>query len=198
MKEHDPFADKEVFENETFTDLDLQDYTIADKDFYRCSFRNAKLGMTRWPSVTMEGCVFDDCDLVRMVPTRMALRGVEFRRCRLMGVDWSNAARNPEVTFVDCNLRYASFVGTNLRKTEFTRCALTDGNFIDVELNEAVVESCDLSGTTFSRCDLSKADFSTASGLLIDPTKNRVKGLIIPVDAAVALALIAGMKVAGY
>jgi uncharacterized protein YjbI with pentapeptide repeats len=191
-----PLDDRELFEDETFTELDLAAQVIAGKEFVRCTFRNLKLGATRWPASIFEDCIFDDCDLARMVPAQMRLRGVEFRRSRLMGIDWTDVAKNPELRFVDCNVRYASFVGTNLRKTEFLRCALNESNFVSADLCAATFPECDLTGASFSACDLTKADLSGARGLFLDPTKNRVKGLRVPLELAVLLAESAGMIVA--
>jgi uncharacterized protein YjbI with pentapeptide repeats len=193
-----PFDDSDSFENQTFSDLDIQGQDIADKEFYRCTFKNAKLGLTRWPSTRLEECVFDDCDLVGMAPSGVSYRGVEFRRSRLMGVDWTDVASNPDLTFIECNLRYVSFVGTNLRKLHFEKCLIIEGNFINAELIEAVFHDCDFTGTAFDKCDLSKADMFDARGLFVDPAKNRVKGLRVPVETAVMLALALGMKVEGY
>jgi uncharacterized protein YjbI with pentapeptide repeats len=195
MGAHSPFEARDVFNDEIFTNLDLEGVEVADKEFNGCTFRNVKLGNTRWPETTFESCVFDDCDLVRMVPERMRLRGTEFRRCRLMGVDWTNVARNPDVKFVDCNLRYSSFVGLSMRKTEFSNCALIEAVFIDMDLIEATFHACDMSGATFTQCNLSKADMSQARGLFIDTKGNTVKGLRISTETAIALATAAGMVV---
>ncbi len=193
-----PFFERDVYTGETFADLDLTEHQVADKEFYNCTFRNCKLGVTAWPACRFESCIFDDCDLVRMNPTRAGLHGVELKRCRLMGIDWSHVSRNPELKFTECNMRYSSFVGINLRKTEFFRCAVVDSHFNDTLLNEATMHECDLAHTTFRRCDLTKADLSQTRGVFIDPKENIVKNLRIPLEAAVALALEAGMKVAGY
>lgn len=46
-----------------------------------------------------------------------------------MGIDFTEVSPNPEVTFEDCVLRYASFVGLSLRKTAFLRCSALEANF---------------------------------------------------------------------
>ena len=87
-----------------------------------------------WKSVRLEECVFEDCDLTRAQFPHTRFFGVTFRRCKLMGIDWSSIASNPTLSFDACDLRYASFVKVNLRKTTFRGCRACEANFIDCAL----------------------------------------------------------------
>ncbi len=44
-----------------------------------------------------------------------------FNSCKLMGVDWTNIAKFPDVSFEDCDLRYVIMDSLALRKTRFER-----------------------------------------------------------------------------
>jgi uncharacterized protein YjbI with pentapeptide repeats len=154
-----PLNDRDSFEDAVFTGLDLAGADLSERIFERCTFRKLVLQESIWTKARLHDCVFESCDLTRIKTTKLALRGVEFLGCRLMGVDWSDVAPNPAVSFEDSNLQFASFVKVNLTKTRFRRCKLVDVNFIESRLAEADFGHSDLSGSRFERCDLRKADF---------------------------------------
>ncbi|XXF80011.1 pentapeptide repeat-containing protein [Myxococcaceae bacterium GXIMD 01537] len=186
------------FENETFAAIDLQGRDLGGKEFYRCTFQGAQLQESTWKQARLEACVFSACDLTRAQFSQTALREVRFEGSKLMGIDWSNISRNPELAFDGCNLRYSSFVELSLRKTPFLRCAALEVNFFDLDLTESDFAETDLTGSTFRGCTLTKTDFSRAVGAFIDPSINRVKGTLIHVESAVLLAHSLGMRVVGF
>ena len=146
----------DLFEDEVIEGIDAQGLDLSGKDFFRCTFRHVKLQESRWRGAHLEDCIFEDADLTCMQPAGMAARGVNFRRCKLMGIDWTEVGRNPQVAFEECDLRYVSFVAVNLRRTPFLRCKATEANFIEADLTEADFEGTDLTGSVFERSTLSK------------------------------------------
>jgi fluoroquinolone resistance protein len=195
MSSHNPFHNEDTFEDQVFSDLEISGADLADKDFVRCTFRKLQLHESRWQRGRLEDCVFESCDLLRMHPQKLALRGVAFTRCRLSGIDWTDIAPNPSVTFDECNLQYASFVKVNLTGAVFRKCRAIEVNFIEARMQDADFGLSDLSGTTFEGCDLRKADFRTCVGFFADPTKNRVKGARINALTASLLASALGFQV---
>lgn len=189
LRSADSFQDRQ-FEGGDLTGLDL-----GGKDFTGCTFKGVRLAETRWREARLEDCRFDDCDLSRMAPGGLGARGVVFAGCKLMGVDWSNLAAYPALTFERCDLRYASFVSLCLRKIAFSSCNLEEAQFSETELAEASFAGCRLTGTRFERCDLRKASFAGAAELKLNPDGNQVRGARIPVDAAVRLAQSFGLHV---
>jgi fluoroquinolone resistance protein len=192
LREGDEFENVEVLE------LELPGFDLSGKDFSRCVFRRTRLPESVWRRARFEECVFEDCDLTRFVPSDVRAHDVVFRRCKLLGVEWTSASQNPDVTFEECALRFASLVGTNLRGVRFLRSQITEANFLDTDLSGADFSGSDLAGTTFSGTTLARADFTCATGAFFDPAKNRVKDARIPVETAALLASALGMKVAGY
>jgi uncharacterized protein YjbI with pentapeptide repeats len=185
-------------EGETFDGLVLESADLGGKTLTGCTFRRCKLGESTWSKSRLEDCVFDACDLTRLLPAGLALRGVEMRASKLMGVDFSRVGTLPLVSFEDCDLRYAAFVGLTLRKTRFVRCTIVEANFVDSDLAEAVFDDSSFTGTRFAGCELRAASFAGARDLLLDPARNKTKGTRIPVEAAVNLARFHGMKVVGF
>lgn len=190
--------DEDFFADRTFSDLTLEAADLGGKELQRCTFRRCKLPESRWAKTKLEDCVFEGCDLLRMAPRELALRGVSFKDTRLMGVDWSDLAPLPDVSFDKCDLRYASFVKLRLRATKIVGCLAREANFIEVDLTEADFSGTDLLGCNWQGCTLAKANFSRASGVLFDPQKNRVKGARLGLEAAMALVHSLGLVVEGF
>jgi uncharacterized protein YjbI with pentapeptide repeats len=189
IEEGDFFADV------TFSELSLPGVDLAGKEFQRCTFRRCKLGESRWARAKLEECSFEACDLAGMVPRELALRGVTFKGTRLMGVDWSDIAKFPQVSFEGCDLRYASFMKLRLPSTKITGCVARDANFIELDLQGADFTGTDLTGSTIQGCTLAKTNFSRATGVFFDPQKNRVKGVRIAIETAVLLVQSFGIVV---
>ncbi len=187
-----------AFEDETFSDLNLQAADLRGKEFYRCTFSNCTLQESHWGRARLEACVFTGCDLTRAKFADTSLREVRFEGSKLMGIDWTDVGTFPEVTFEGSNLRYCTFAGLSLRKTSFLNCTALEMNFIDTDLSESDFSGSDISGSNFRGCTLTKTDFGGAQGVFIDPTRNRVKATRIPVDAAVNYAQTLGLVVAGH
>jgi fluoroquinolone resistance protein len=189
LRADDSFTDV-VFESE-----DLQAADLGNREFVGCTFRGLNLQETRWDGCRMEDCFFQACDLTRVLPARLSLRGVEFTDCKLMGIDWTHVAPHPDVSFIQCNLRYSSFVGASMRKTRFGKCVMDESNWVEVDLSGSVFEECRFSGTRFEGCNLERTKFPGCVDLVLDPGKNRVKGATIPLQSAVLLASSFGMRV---
>jgi uncharacterized protein YjbI with pentapeptide repeats len=185
------------FDGEEFSDLDLDGADLSDKEFTRCTFRKVACRESRWTGTRLEDCIIESSDLGRIQTKNLALRGVAFVRCRMTGIDWTDAARNPVVLFDECNLQYGSFIETNLAKTRFLRCKIADAQFVEARLVETDFTGSDLSGSRFEHCDLRKALFHEATGVWFDPAKNKVKDARINLATAVLIARCAGLVVAG-
>jgi fluoroquinolone resistance protein len=186
------------FEGEEFIDLDLKGADLSHKEFVRCVFRRVHLTESSWTRTRLDDCVFDSCDLTRIKPAKLSFQGTELIDCRLMGVDWSDIGANPTFAFERCNLRYASFVKVNLTGTRFSSCKIVEAHFIDSRLVESDFTNSDMTGSRFEHCDLARANFAETTGLYIDTTLNRVKGMRINVATAVLLASALGMRVSGF
>nr|WP_186001945.1 pentapeptide repeat-containing protein [Corallococcus sp. Z5C101001] len=189
---------EDSFENETFEGLDLQGIHLVDKEFYRCTFVNCELQQGRWKDTLLESCVFQGCNLTRANVIALRLRDVRFEGSKLMGIDWTGVASNPEVAFEDCGMPYSSFVGLSLHKTAFVRCVVREANFFDMDLTDADFTGADLAGSNFRGCTLTRTDFSGATGLLLDPARNKLKDTRIPSETAMSVVHALGMLVEGY
>jgi uncharacterized protein YjbI with pentapeptide repeats len=189
---------EDTFDGETFTGVDLQSFSLAGKEFYRCTFEHCHLQESVWKNASLEACTFRGVDLTRARLLHTGLRGVRFEGSKLMGIDWSSVSPNPELHFTECNLRYASFSQVNLRQCVFEKCSVREANFLDAELTDADFSGSDLAGSNVRGCVLTRTDFSTTTGLFLEPGRNKVKGTHVSVETAVLLAQSLGLAVVGY
>jgi uncharacterized protein YjbI with pentapeptide repeats len=183
------------FENGVIAALDIGAASLAGKEFSRCKFRGLKLQEGDLSRAHFEDCELESCDLTRASVAQVLLREVTFRDCKLMGIDWSTLGSYPAMRFEDCNLRYASFVRLGLNKIGFVRCAMVESTFLDTQLVQASFEGSDLTGARFERCTLRGASFASSQGLSLDPRSNDVKGAKVPMDAALRVAELMGLRV---
>jgi len=84
-----------------------------------------------------------------------------------------------------------------MRKTQFAKCIMDESNWVQVDLSGSVFEECRFSSTRFEGCNLERTKFPRCVDLLLDPSKNRVKGARIPLQSALLLASSFGMRVLG-
>lgn len=186
------------FEDRTFTGLEMQEADLAGKEFAGCTFVGCKAQESRWRGCRLEDCVFDRCDLTQARPAGMVAGKLQFRGCKLMGVEWTELGRFVNLGFSECTLQFASFLRLSLCRTQFVDCTITEANFFEVDLGEADFRGSSLTGSVFRGCKLRKTDFSAATGVFVDPAANEAREAIVPVESAVLLAMHLGLRVAGY
>ncbi|MGK4003523.1 pentapeptide repeat-containing protein [Sorangium sp. So ce1036] len=194
----DPFEGKDLFDGETFDGLTLERADLSDREFYHCVFRRSKLTESRWRRARLESCVFERCDLTQADPTMLSLRDVAFNSCKLTGINWTNIAKFPDMSFEDCDMRYSIMDSLAVRKTRFERCAITESAFAATDLVGSVFEECRFAGTRFEQCDLRNAQFPRSHDLFLDPARNNVKGARVPLETVLLLAASFGMHVLGF
>lgn len=180
--------DGRTFEDQTFSNLALSSRVLEGKEFFRCRFEHCVGQESQWRDCLLEDVEFRSCDLTRATWKQVGLRGVRFVGSKLMGVFWSSVSPLPEVSFDECNLRYATFERLNLRKTPFQKSVVREANLLECDLSDADFSGSDLSGSTIRGCTLARADFSSAMNVFIDPAQNKVKDAHISTETAVVVA----------
>lgn len=186
-----------LVENETFVDP-CDPRRLDGVELYRCAFRGVKWPELRLERTKLERCTFEDCDLTRTIFAGVSLRGVAFRRCKMLGFDFTKLADDPEVTFEHCILRYANVSAVSLRGSKIESCELQEARFFEANLIDVDFAGSDLAGATLDRCDVAGADFTHAAHVFLDPRVNSAKGCQVPLETAVMMAQALGISVAGY
>ncbi|MDP2339635.1 MAG: pentapeptide repeat-containing protein [Deltaproteobacteria bacterium] len=185
-----------LVEGETFVDVDVK--AIGKIELYKCRFENCRLPEAALSRVVLEGCELVGCDLTRISWGSSSLRGVRFVDCKVLGVNFSKAADNPEVSFERCLMRYTVFDGVNLRGARFIDCHLQEASFVEADLQDVDFGGSDLGEAVLKRCALAGADFSTTTGLFFEPNENQSKDAFIAVETAIQIARASGLRVAGH
>ena len=109
------YVEEKVFEKTDFTKDTL---TIGDYEgcrFINCNFSNSDLGDVHFIDCKFTGC---DMSLVKLIKT--AIRDVEFKDCKLIGLHfYSGNNMLFSASFDNCILNFSSFYKMNLKKIVF-------------------------------------------------------------------------------
>lgn len=163
------------FERCVFAGANLQSADLTGCRFVECRFEGSNLSVARVP-----GCVLQD---------------VTFRDSKLVGIDWTVAARFSVVAFERCVLDHCAFVKMDLRKCVLRGSRLRDAVFADTDLSEADLRDTDLAGARFTGTKLVKADLRGARNYVIHPVLNQVTGLRASMPDAVGLVAGLGVEI---
>ena len=85
-----------------------------------------------------------------------ALR-VEFRRCRLTGVELAEATLR-DVSFDECRIDLAGLRNAQLERVVFRDCRMGECDFYGSSLKDVLFERCELREATFSGCTLQRVE----------------------------------------
>jgi uncharacterized protein YjbI with pentapeptide repeats len=124
---------------------------------------------------TFLDCEFVECNLSLAKLNGVLLNEVQFTRCKLLGVNFSNCnAFLFAVNFDNCQLNLASFYTLKLQEKVFKNCSLQEVDFTQSNLSKTVFNNCDLSRAIFKQANLEKTDFRTSFNFSIDPELNKM------------------------
>ncbi|EGA69488.1 hypothetical protein VISI1226_09919 [Vibrio sinaloensis DSM 21326] len=161
----------ETFIAHDFSNMDLQQVTFQDCQFYLCRFDRADLRDAKFVRCSfieprsLEGCSFQhanlkdvsflDCNLAMSQFVGADCFGAEFRQCDLKGA----------------NFQRANFVNRINHKSYFCSIFITGCNLTYSNFERALMEKCDLFenrwnganlfGVSFLGADLSRGEFSS-------------------------------------
>lgn len=162
---------EEKIQDQDFAKISLKDCEFEDCHFARCQFSEANLNLS-----VFLNCTFEDCDFSNAKIAGAKFRDLKFIRCKLIGLQWPQAADlvNPE--FIESNLNFANFIELKLKKTRFERCLLREADFSQADVSESYFQFCDFAGARFHETNLIKSDLRNAQNYSIIPTINKIKG----------------------
>ena len=187
MSEPGPARIESEYVRRSLADLDWSGREIKGVDFESCVLRSCVLSKASLARCRFLDCTFESCDLGLVKVPNTRLRGVKFKNCKLIGVNWSPLSAAVSVSFEKCQLNYSNFAGLDLRLTEFIGCSAREADFSDCDLSEAVFTGTDLLGARFAGTNLGKSDFRGATNYQIDPTANKVRKAKFSLPEAVSL-----------
>lgn len=177
-------------EEKDFKGLDFAVNPLKKGEYERCTFSDCRFGGMDLSGFIFIDCTFSLCDLSNVGLKNTALRTVGFTQCKMIGLHFEDCSAGLfAVTFDSCQLQLSSFHGHKMKSTAFTNCRLAECNFSDCDLRKADFSNTELQLARFDNCQLDEADFRAASGLEIDPERNRLKGAYFDLQQLPALLL---------
>ena len=179
--------EKDTYERETFNGLSLGEETVKGVTFEECRFENCSFIGTRLEACRFLTSAFDGCVLSAVLPMNSRFDEATFKRCKVIGIDWTRCGETRKLQFTDCQLNYSNFRFLKLPGLKMERCEVKDADFIEAHLKGASFAKSDLEKTRFFKTDLSGADFRGAYNYGIDPTTNTLKKAKFSLPEAIGL-----------
>jgi uncharacterized protein YjbI with pentapeptide repeats len=178
---------QKVVAGERFRAAEAEALDFANTRFEDCTFDHCALQGRELRRARFLDCVFDTCDLaVAKVPDCTFAR-VKLKNCRLSGINWSMTEKLESVSFEDCQMRDATFIGVRLDDCTLERCIAHGATFREASLVKASFRDSELVRAEFVNCDLRGADFRGAIGYAISVTENRLQNARFSLPEAVSL-----------
>jgi len=159
-----------------FEKVILIEKKITGREFDGCTFKNCDFSNSYFSECQFIDCEFIDCNLSMAKLPGTALKTIQFRDCKLLGIQFhecDNFLFN--VGFATCTLDYSWFINKKMQKTNFINCSLKGVNFSGADLTSSNFENANLEGAIFDGTLLKATDFTTAYNFKIDPETNSVK-----------------------
>jgi uncharacterized protein YjbI with pentapeptide repeats len=165
---------------------------FAELSFDRCHFQRCAFQGTGFEGCEFVDCLFEDCDLSNASWRGSRIAGGEFRRCKLLGVnwalpDWRSAALHGPPSFVESRLTDGFAESVPWREVRFHECEMGGMDFADADLRGASFAGCGLAGVRFERTKLDRADFRGARDYVVDVRTASIEGARFDLPAAVGL-----------
>jgi uncharacterized protein YjbI with pentapeptide repeats len=170
------FSNQRDFEDEEFSELQLDPPLLTFKDFRGCTFRKCNFQKASFEGTRFLDCTFEGCDLSLTNLSKATFKRCVFSSCRAVGFALANAVAAENLRFEDCNLRSASLVGLDLRRLKLTNCIADDADFTQSNLTDANFQGTSLAEARFFKNDLSRADFRSAKSYAFDPATCKLAG----------------------
>ena len=185
----------EVYEAQTFDGLSLDEQSIHEVEFIECRFTNCSFRETRFDACKFEDCTFEGCELSLMTVNGNVFKAVVFRKSKLVGVNWTQAAwgdakvasLSEPIELHECSIKYALFMGLNLERIRIEDCSALEADFSEANLAGANLRGTDLAKAIFRNSNLSGANLVGAKNYFIDPNLNDISKARFSLPEAMSL-----------
>lgn len=168
------------FISKNFKGLVLVGEELSAKEFDDCTFEACD-----FTDATLKNCKFIDCHFINCNLSLVKLaysqfRDVVFEKCKLIGVDWTNASwprltLTAPIKFIQCMLNNSSFFKLTLQELVMEECKAHEVDFREGNFCEANFTFTDFTHSLFGKTNLSNADFTDATNYYIDVYQNDIK-----------------------
>lgn len=180
------------YSDDKFNGLEHEYNELRNKEFYDCVFLNCSFQETLFYGCKFDGCLFEDCNLNLVKVTNSAFSSIEFRKCQLMGIDWtvsdwSRLGIIAPISFFECSISHSIFMGLKLNKVKIVRSMAENVDFSEADLTGADCSYTDFLAARFQQTDLTGVNFEMSSNYAIDVYQNTIKKARFSLPEAVSL-----------
>jgi fluoroquinolone resistance protein len=165
---------EEYYYKQTFAGISLINEAVRAKNFEECVFEdchflNCSFEKSRFLNCQFHGCVISAANL-------LSCRFVQpvFRKCKVMGIDWTKTILLREPEFYDCKIDFSNFRMLKIPKAKMISCEAMEVEFAETDFTDAVFTGTDFEKSRFFKTNLSGADFRSAKNYSIDITNNTI------------------------
>jgi fluoroquinolone resistance protein len=162
------------YDNQDFTNLNLQQSLISRAEFQSCSFNKCNLSRSTLSECRFYDCTFLACDFSLIKPSGSQFRNSSFSGSKLVGINWLEGSKQFSTDFEDCLMNLSSFFGMNLKKRKLKNCIAHEVDFSESNMTDCNCTGSDFAQSIFAKTNLTKADFSNATNYLIDFRNNNL------------------------
>lgn len=189
-----PFFTKNRYVETNFTGQDTPETCLNQVVFQDCAFIGCNLRESTLEKCRFERCQFSKCDMSLIKIPATVFKGVHFKECRLMGINWSDANWETgslldikRVDFEHCLLDHSLFIDLDLSQTHFMNCRAHHLDFEHANLTRADFSGADLLDSRFENCDLTETNFAHAINYGINASKNTLHRTRFSMPEAISL-----------
>ena len=186
------FQPDSFFSDQQFEDIQLENETLISNKFNDCTFTSLVFSEVVFEHCRFVNCSFQDCDLSLMQVPGTFFSDTKFNRCRIIGVDWTQAdwsaggLRLP-ISFTGSSVDHSTFIGLGLPAVQFVNCSVKNVDFREANLAKAMLKGSDFSDSLFFNTDLTEADLRGAVNYHINPEQNTLAGARFSFPEAMSL-----------
>jgi uncharacterized protein YjbI with pentapeptide repeats len=167
--------------SQRFTDLQLTQQKIKQKEFDNCLFKGCNFSETEFSQCKFNECHFINCNLSLIKVDKCMFFDTLFEESKVIGINWTRATwpslkLTCPIRFIKCIINDASFMGLSIREIAIIECKAHDVDFRDADCYQADFSHTDLLNSLFNKSNLSYANFAEAFNYQIDIFHNEIKG----------------------
>jgi uncharacterized protein YjbI with pentapeptide repeats len=175
-----PIKDQTEYEGMAFKDLNHAGQTFEGVEFFSCTFTRCNFQESVFSACKFNQCTFEACDLSMMNVKGCSFVETSFKRSKVIGVNWVEAAWDTAgflrtLNFDNCTINFSIFFGLHLKEVVIKDCTALEADFSEADLTKADCRNTDFAKSRFMQTNLTKADFVGAKNYAIDARINTLK-----------------------
>lgn len=179
-----------------FRDYEFDNTTLRFdfcEEFNGCRFKKIRF-TGDFSKTTFVDCLFDQCDLSNLPLSKSQFIRVRFENCKGTG-STLRQSRFKAVLYTQCVFDLSDFSESTFEHVRFLDSRFGDSAFQQVQQTDFVTEKIDFTETDFTGMRLAGMDLSSCilDGMRVSPDK--LKGLCVNEQQAVALAALLGVRI---